>query len=115
MPDTTIFDGLKTALASTGYKFAHYAWRKGARELLTDHGVWGEDNELSLYANNVHGEMVMQGTVDYYTRDDSDSPRTTIEAALTTYGIPWRLNGIQFENDTGFIHYEWVFEVPTGA
>ena len=107
-----MFSNLTSALVSTGYKFAHYAWRKGAAELSKDHGVWGEDNELSLYANNRHSEMVMQGTIDYYTRDDSSTPRATIEAALDAYNIQWRMNSIQFEDDTGFIHYEWVFEVP---
>lgn len=110
-----MFDTLKSALASTEFKFAHFAWRRGSRELSQDHGVWGEDNELSLYADNAHAEMVMQGTIDYYTRSDSDTPRQTIEAALTAYNIPWRLESIQFEDDTGFIHYEWVWEMmPNG-
>lgn len=101
---------LKTALAATNYKFAHFGWVKGAPELLGDHGVYAEDSEKTLYAANGHAEMVMQGYVDYFTRDDSDTPRTTIEAALDSAGVAWYLNSIQLETDTGFIHYEWIFE-----
>ena len=111
MADVVSFSALRDALTATGYKFAHFGWRKGAKEASQDHGVWGEDDELPLYADNAHAEMVMQGTIDYFTRDDSDAPRTTIEAALTSYNIPWRLNSIQFENETGFIHYEWIWEL----
>ena len=31
--------------------------------------------------------------------------------ALDAAGIAWYLNSIQYEEDTGLIHYEWVWEV----
>ena len=100
-------DELIQALNTTGYKFAHFGWSKAPHG---DYGVYAEDGENALEANNVHVESVLQGTVDYFTRDASDTPRTTIEAALN--GVcAWYLNSIQFEDDTGYIHYEWVFEV----
>ena len=102
---------LKTALDSTGLPFAHYAWAKSASELRKDHGVYAEDGANDLYAGNVHLEKAIQGTIDYYTRDDSGTPQTIIENALNNGEIAWYLNSIQFEEDTGFIHYEWVFEV----
>jgi len=102
---------LKNALAATGLPFAHYAWANDAYERRVDHGVYAEDGANDLYADGIHSEKVIQGTVDYYTRDDSGAPQTTIEAALNTGEIAWYLNSIQFEEDTGFIHYEWIFEV----
>lgn len=102
---------LKTALDSTRLPFAHYAWSKNANELKHDYGVWAEDGANDLIADDIHTEGVIQGTVDYYTRDDSGTPKATIEAALNTGEIAWYLNSIQFEDDTGYIHYEWVFEV----
>ena len=54
---------------------------------------------------------MLQGTVDYFTRDDSGTPKTTVETALDGAGIAWYLNSVQLEEDTGYIHYEWVFEV----
>lgn len=106
-----MWDNLLAALNSTGLPFAHFAWAKDAPETRQDHGVYAEDDELALYANNQHAERVLQGTVDYYTRDDSGTPKTTIEAALDLYAVPYRMESIQFEDDTGYIHYEWVFEV----
>ena len=45
--------------------------------------------------------------VNYFTRDDTGAPRTTIETALNGLQVPWYLNSVQYENDTGYIHYEW--------
>ena len=100
-------DKLKRALDSTGYAFAHFGWSKAP---AGDYGVYAEDGENALEANNVHAETVLQGTVDYFTRDDTDTPRATIEAALNSVPVAWYLNSIQFEEDSGYIHYEWVFE-----
>ena len=99
---------LKTALTNTGYKFAHFGWSKAP---AGDYGVYAEDGANDLIAGNVHVEKVLQGTVDYFTRDDSGAPKTTIEAALDSVPVAWYLSSIQFESDTGYIHYEWVFEV----
>lgn len=101
-------DELKTALAATGLRFAHFGWSKAPSG---DYGVYAEDGANDLIANGKHCESVLQGTVDYFTRDDSGTPKTTIEAALDGAGIAWYLNGVQLEEDTGYIHYEWVFEV----
>lgn len=101
-------DELKTALTGTGYKFAHYGW---SRAPTGDYGVYSEDGANDLIAGNVHAEKVLQGTVDYFTRDDSGEPKQVIEAALDSVPVAYYLNSIQFESDTGFIHYEWVFEV----
>ena len=98
---------LINALAATGYQFAHFGWSKAPSG---DYGVYAEDGANDLIAGNKHVEKVLQGTVDYFTRDDSGTPKATIEAALDSVPVAWYLNSIQFENDTGYIHYEWVFE-----
>ena len=102
---------LKDALTATGLPFAHFAWAKGAPELLGDHGVYAEDGANDLYSGDIHAEHVIEGTVDYYTRDGSGAPQTAIESALNNGQIAWYLNSIQFEEETGYIHYEWVFQV----
>lgn len=99
---------IKTALTATGYKFAHYAW---SRAPAGDYGVYAEDGANDLNADGEHAEKALQGTVDYFTRDDTGTPKATIEAALEGLNVPWYLNTIQYEDDTGYIHYEWVFEV----
>lgn len=102
-----MLDALITALTGTGYRFEHYGWSKAP---AGDYGVYAEDGGNDLEADGLHSEKALTGTVDFFTRDDSSTPRETIEAALE--GVcAWSLNSIQFEPDTGFIHYEWVFEV----
>ena len=98
---------LVTALDATKLPFAHFGWSKAP---AGDYGVYAEDGANDLNADDIHAEKVMQGTVDYFTRDDSGAPQATIEAALE--GVcAWYLNSVQFEEDTGYIHYEWVFEI----
>ena len=101
-------DELKSALSGTGLQFAHFGWSKAPSG---DYGVYAEDGANDLIASGKHVERVLQGTVDYFTRDDSGTPKTTIETALDGAAIAWYLNSIQLEEDTGYIHYEWVFEV----
>lgn len=101
---------IKQALDSTGLPFAHFAWAKDATALRGDYGVWAEDGENALFADNKHAERVIEGTIDYYTRNDSGAPMAIIEAALDSVNIAWYLNSIQYEDDTGYIHYEWVWQ-----
>ena len=100
-------DELINALAETGYQFAHFGWSKAPDG---DYGVYAEDGANDLIAGNKHVEKVLQGTVDYFTRDDSGYPKVAIEFALDSVPVAWYLNSIQFESDTGYIHYEWVWE-----
>ena len=51
----------------------------------------------------------MNGFVDYFTRDDTGAPKATIEKAMTDAGIVWHLDAVQYENDTGYIHYTWEY------
>ena len=103
-----MLDDLKNALEATGLPFAHHAWSKNAPSI--DHGVWAEDAENALYGNDHHAERVYQGTVDWFTRKDDGVDMAKVEAALDSAGAAWYLNSVQFEEDTGFLHYEWVFE-----
>ena len=74
--------------------------------------VWQEDSEgQSHYANNSKGEQVIQLTVDYFTLKEYDTMIDTIQGALDSSGIAWRLNSFQFEETTNLMHYEWLCEV----
>lgn len=98
---------LITALLSVTQKVYHYA---PPQNVTGAYIVWAEDSQGgSVWAD---GEMVcqaIQGTVDYYTKTESDINVGKIQDALE--GISFRLNSIQFEKETGYIHHEWVFEV----
>lgn len=103
-----MLEDLVTALEATGFDFAHHAWSKAPEG---DYGTYSEQSGNDLTADSIHAERGTEGYIEYYTRDDTSTPRTTIEAALNGLGIPWYLNTVQYENDTGYIHYEWGFGV----
>ena len=54
------------------------------------------------------------GTTDLYTKLEFDPWKEAFEASLDEQEIWWYLNSVQYEEETGFIHYEWVWEVPCG-
>lgn len=95
-------DELMTTLAATQYDFALYAWDHAP---TTDYGVVSLDSADDLLADNLHVEKGLNVFVDYFTRDATSTPKDTIETALAPYA--YSLNSVQFEDDTGYIHYEW--------
>lgn len=76
--------------------------------------VWQEESGSDFEANGRHAEKGMTGTTDLFTKQEFDPWKDQFEAALNLYGIAWRLNSVQFEEDTGFWHYEWLWGVRYG-
>lgn len=98
------------ALKATGIPFQEAAWRN-ADKLADDYGVYALDNDSSLLADDKHAERLFEGTVDYFARKTSGRINAAkIEKALDSVDVPWYLNSTQYENDTGYTHYEWVFQ-----
>lgn len=74
--------------------------------------VWAEDGEgQSGHADNHKTTQVMAGTIDYFTKTEFDPIVETIQEKLNSIDIAWRLNSVQYEKDTGYIHYEWTWEM----
>lgn len=74
--------------------------------------VWAEDSEgSSVEGDDQKTNQSIQGTIDYFTKKDMDEKVDEIQAALTNACISFYLNSVQYEDETGYIHYEWVFEV----
>ena len=83
-----------------------------AQRLQSDrYFVWQEDGSNDLEANNAHMELAVTGTTDLFTKREFDPWAAQFESELSTAGIAWYLNSVQYEEDTGFYHYEWVWEV----
>ena len=75
--------------------------------------VWQEDSRNDFEADGIHSEKAVEGTTDLYTKVEFDPWAAAFEAALDADGtIAWYLNSYQYEEDTGFHHYEWVWQVP---
>lgn len=73
--------------------------------------VWQEDGSNDLPADNSHAEGAVTGTTDLYTKMEFDPWADALGENLSAYGIAWELSSIQYEEDTGFYHYEWAWEV----
>lgn len=98
-------DGLKRL---QGIKVYHYH-----REKMTDPFlVWQETGEgASFFADNGKREQTVAGTADYFTRTEYDEAVDEIQETLETTCSSWRLVSVQYEEETGRIHYEWEWEM----
>lgn len=98
---------LLSALTTEGLQVALYGWDRAPEG---DYGTISITEGNDLVADGIHVERGTEGYLDYFTRDPSDTPRTTIEAILND-GYAWYLNSVQYEDDTHYIHYEWKWSV----
>ena len=78
--------------------------------------IWAEDSEGdSVEGNNQKINQSIQGTIDYFTREEFDENVDKIQEALIASCVSFYLNSVQYESrddsGAGYIHYEWVFEV----
>lgn len=75
--------------------------------------VWAEDSESdSVHADNAKKIQTIQGTIDYFTKKDGGETADQIQDALDKAdGVTYQLSSVQYEEETGFIHYEWLWEV----
>lgn len=95
-------------LSSVGVPVNHYYAEKKPDKYI----VWAEDNQSgSLQGDNQMLEQIIQGTIDYFTKTEYDENISKIQQALNDNEISFRLNSVQYEDDTKFIHYEYTFEV----
>lgn len=97
---------LQEALAALGSAY-HYVAQPNA---VPPYLVWMEDGSNDLLADNVHAEKICQGTIDLYTNQENDPMMESVPEALEGIGAAYYLNSVQYEEDTGLIHYEWVWE-----
>lgn len=99
-----IRDAMLTVTDKVYHYFAHS--EKG------NYIVWAEEGQSgSVWADDHCDQLIVTGTVDYFTRKNKDAVVEEIQQALNNCGAVWRFNSVQYEKDTGYIHYEWVWEV----
>lgn len=74
--------------------------------------VWQEDGSNDLETDGAHSERAVTGSTDLFTKMEFDPWAAEFEAAMDACDrISWELNGVQFEEETGFWHYEWIWSV----
>ena len=100
---------VKTALLTVTTNLRHY----DATGLIAPFVVWSEDAQAgAVYADGQMKEQAIQGTIDLYTKTEYDQTFNQIQAALNNAGIGFYLDSIQYEIDTKYIHYQWIFSIP---
>ena len=84
----------------------------GADRPAAPYGVWAEDGDVSPSADNKNSTRILSGTTDYYTKTENDANVDAIEAVFdgASAWIAAQLNSVQYEDDTGLVHYEWAWE-----
>lgn len=85
---------------------SHYEKMKSDRYF-----VWAEEGAFDLEAEGRHAERAMRGTTDLFTKLEDDPWAGALEESFDGKGIAWSLNSTQYEEETGFIHIEWTWEV----
>ena len=107
---TTWYDRIIAAHTAVTDAVGHWERMKSDRYF-----VWQEEGRNDLEAGNRHAEKAMTGTTDLFTKREFDPWVEAFEAALDADPyIAWRLNSVQYEEDTGFHNWEWVWEVAYG-
>lgn len=99
---------IQAALVSATSNCFHYFRAKAEPPYL----VWAEDGEgVSFHSSNHKEEQQIHGTADYFTKTEFDSTIDDIQEKLNDIMAGWRLNSVQYEEETGLIHYEWEWWV----
>lgn len=73
--------------------------------------VWGIDGGDAYYADNTAAETSLTITVDLFTALEFDPLVDQLQALYNENQVPWYLNSVQYERDTGLTHWEWVIDV----
>ena len=103
---------VRDALKKVSDNVYHYECMKKPDQYI----VWAEDSEgSSANGDNQKLNQSIQGTIDYFTKTEFDENVDRIQDALNAERISFYLNSVQDESGddsgSGYIHYEWIFEV----
>ena len=91
-------------------KFAEYAWKTRP---AGNFGTWQIDYEAEKDTGNDGTiDRAFEGSVDLYTYGKEWLIAAAVETALETVCAgSWYLNSEQYEQDTGLLHREFVFQL----
>lgn len=100
---------VRDALVSVTANTYHY---RRPSTVQKEYIVWAEDSEdASFNADNRKAEQQIHGTIDYFTQTEFDPLIDGIQDSLDDARVSFRLNAVDYEDDTKLIHYEWEFWV----
>lgn len=98
--------------AETSVPFVFMAWSHSPDKVYGVVTV-SDQAELETDSDSV-SEKMLEGYVDVFTRGTDGTEMNEVEACLRGLGIWFGLESIQFEEQTGYIHYEWKWKDTNG-
>lgn len=106
------YSDLITALRETGLPLAEWAYEGQETPPTSDYLVVSLEGQGAAFWANLHqSERALEGTVDLFAYTDGRNNAAAVEEKLNGVDCSWYLNSVQYESDTGLIHYEWVFQM----
>lgn len=101
-------DRIKNALLAVTSDVYHFKALKKTDRYI----VWAEDGAGNqLNANNKRRQSVTTGKIHLFSKTENDPYIGSIEGSLTKRKISFILDSVSYEDDTGYIHHAWDFEV----
>ncbi len=102
-----MFETLLTTLQATKIPFAAYGWDNAPSGTYGVISLEGQEDSV-VGDNQIHTQSI-RGSVDLFVQGISTTDAVTVQNAINGL-VAWRLNSIQYEDDTKLVHYEWIFE-----
>lgn len=98
--------GIVTVLTViTGIPFTEWAWSEAPADR---YGVVTVDGQSELKADaDPVAEKMLTGYVDVFVKASDPDPRDAVETAMKIVGVWFRMESIQFEPESGLLHFEW--------
>ena len=91
----------------TDLPFTEWAWSEAPAD---GYGVVTADGQSELKADaDPAAEKMLTGYVDVFIKATDQDPTEDVEDAMRAIGVWFRMESIQFEPETGFIHIEWRY------
>lgn len=104
-------DSVKTALLTVTQRVYRYT---AISTPIFPYIIYADEMESgSLSGDGRKIGRTLEGSIDLYSKRPDDPFINAIEKALNDAGICFRLNSIQYEQDTKIIHHEWVWNIET--
>lgn len=89
----------------TDIPFTEFAWSSAPAD---KYGVVSLAEQDALCADeNPVAEKRTTGYVDVFVPAKSDDPTEAVETAMSSIGVWYKMESIQYEYDTGLMHFEW--------
>jgi len=101
---------LRDILLTIGIPVYHFNGNQETGSYL----VWQEEGQSdAVYADNKMTSQYIDGTIDYFTKTEFDTNFNLIQSKLNNGQLAWSLNNIDYDIESGYIHYEWRWTIGT--